>query len=150
MKPLLILLVSFALLHTANAQTSANLAAELQAADAANWPAINALLIAQRDEINATHTAQIAKLSAENAALLAQQTAALVEARADQQRAKAKLKLLVDGAKDALSKRTSAERLTAGNALLAKVTVSQSDDEKAALLQQQAEIAAKLKALETK
>lgn len=80
----------------------------------------------------------------------AQQTAVLAEAQAAQQRAEAKLKLLVDGAKDALSKPTSAERLAAGNALLAKVTASQSDEERAALLQQQAEIAAKLKAIEAK
>lgn len=71
----------------------------------------------------------------------------IAESQAAQQRAESKLKMLVDGAKDALTKATSAERLAAGNALLAKVTTSQSNEEKAALLQQQAEIAAKLKAL---
>lgn len=78
----------------------------------------------------------------------AQQTASLTEAQAGQRRAEAKLKLLVDGAKDALSKSTSAQRVAAGNALLAKVTASQTDEERAALMRQQAEIAAKIKALE--
>lgn len=156
MKHLVILLTSFALLSSASAQTSAALAADLQTIDASHWPAINALLIAQREELNAAHAATLAssaadfksQLSAANTArdtALAARVAALVE----QQRAEAKLKLLVDGAKDALSKATSEERLAAGNALLAKVQASQSDEEKAALLQQQAEIAAKLQALET-
>lgn len=77
----------------------------------------------------------------------AQQAAAATEAQVAQKRAEAKLKLLVDGAKAALSKPTSEQRLAAGNALLAKVSATQTDDERAALLQQQAEIAAKLKAL---
>lgn len=77
----------------------------------------------------------------------ARQEAAVADAQAAQSRAEAKLKLLVKGAKAALSKPTSEQRLAAGNALLAKVTATQTDEERAALMQQQAEIAAKLQAL---
>jgi|GEM_PF-3256961 len=47
------------------AQTSAQLAADLQAADAAHWPAIQALLIAQRDELTAAHLASLTDASAD-------------------------------------------------------------------------------------
>lgn len=83
-------------------------------------------------------------------ARIEQAGAAAAKAQAAQQRTEAKLKMLVDGAKDALSKRTSEQRLAAGNALLAQVTATQTDEERAALLKQQTEIAAKLKALEVK
>jgi len=83
-------------------------------------------------------------------ARMEQASAAMAKAQAAQQRAEAKLKMLVDGAKDALTKKTSEQRLAAGNALLAQVTANQTDEERAALMKQQTEIAAKLKALEVK
>lgn len=83
-------------------------------------------------------------------ARMEQASAAMAKAQAAQQRAEAKLKMLVDGAKDALTKKTSEQRLAAGNALLAQVTANQTDEERAALTKQQTEIAAKLKALEAK
>ncbi|MCF7785555.1 MAG: hypothetical protein K9N47_05500 [Prosthecobacter sp.] len=83
-------------------------------------------------------------------AKIEQASAAAAKAQEAQQRAEAKLKMLVDGAKDAMSKKTSEQRLAAGNALLTQVTASQTDEERAALLKKQTEIAAKLKALEAK
>jgi hypothetical protein len=83
-------------------------------------------------------------------AKLSEVTAAVAGAQAAQQRAEAKLKLLVDGAKEAISKPTSEQRIAASNALIMKVQASQSEEEKAALLQQQAEIAEKLAKLQAK
>jgi hypothetical protein len=63
------LLISFAFcllpLASGLAQTSAQLAADLQTADAAHWPAIQALLIAQRDELTAAHLASLTDASAD-------------------------------------------------------------------------------------
>jgi hypothetical protein len=68
MKHLLILLSFLALLSPAKAQSSASLAANLQSAE--NWSDINALLIAQRNEINAAHIASLATASADFTAKL--------------------------------------------------------------------------------
>lgn len=137
----------------ASAQSSVETAQAALSAE--QWTLVNAALIEQREAINAAHLAGIAAQAASQQETVARLTtqlaaaqAAQQRAEAAQQRAEAKLKLLVDGAKDALSKPTIAERLAAGNALLAQVQSSQSDEEKAALLKQQAEIAAKLEALE--
>jgi hypothetical protein len=58
---------AFCLLPLASglAQTSAQLAADLQTTDAAHWPAIQALLIAQRDELTAAHLASLTTASAD-------------------------------------------------------------------------------------
>lgn len=112
------------------------------------WSLVNAALVEQREALVAAYTATIAEAAAAQQQQVADVTAQLITAQAAVARANAKLQVLVDGARDALSKPTSVERLAAGNALLAKVTASQAEDEKSALRQQQAEIAAKLKALE--
>jgi hypothetical protein len=63
MKHLLIFLSLLALLSPAKAQSSASLAANLQSAE--NWADINALLIAQRNELNAAHIASLATAAAD-------------------------------------------------------------------------------------
>lgn len=145
-KALFILLVS---VLTCAAQTPAPTATD--AAKAAltddQWSLVNAALLEQRDALVAAHTSAIAEATAAQQQQVADLMSQLVAARAGQTRATAKLKVLVDGAKDALSKKTSEQRLAAGNALLAQVTASQTDEERTSLLRQHAEIAAKLKAL---
>lgn len=81
------LLISFAFcllpLASGFAQTSAQLAADLQAADASHWPAIQALLIAQRDELTAAHLASLTAASADFKTKLATLTKARDTATAD-------------------------------------------------------------------
>lgn len=73
---------------------------------------------------------------------------AAVKAQAKQTKAETKLKALVDGAKDALGRASSAEVTRAIKELLPKMKASQHDEDRAALLSQQAEIVAKLAALD--
>jgi hypothetical protein len=86
---------------------------------------------------------------------IATQAALVVTANADKQaaidaktHAETKLALLISGAEAAMSFPTSEECLAAGQALLAQARSLQMDDQKAALLKQQADIAAKLAALQ--
>ncbi len=80
-----------------------------------------------------------AKFTAHAAALAAAQTA--------QTNAEAKLETLIAGAKLAISKNTSAERLAAAAEMLAKVQATAADAERDELEKQAAEIAAKIQAL---
>ena len=69
MKKTLLLLVAWSHCLTVSAQDSAQLAADLQTTDAAHWPAIEALLKAQRSELTAAHLATLAAAAAESKAL---------------------------------------------------------------------------------
>ena len=149
MKTTLIFLIScLACILPCAAQSAAETAKASLSAE--QWTLVNAALIEQREALNAAHVASIAKFTASYQQSIADLTKQLGPAQAAQARAESKLKVLVDGAKDALSKKTSEERLAAGNALLSKVQASQSEEEKVKLQAQQVEIAAKLAALEAK
>lgn len=65
MNRFLTLLAVAAFTVSAAAQTSASLAADLQAADAAHWPAINDFGVKLRDELKAAHVAQLASATAD-------------------------------------------------------------------------------------
>lgn len=99
--------LAFSLLPFAfcTAQTSAQLAADLQAADAAHWPAIQALLIAQRDELNAAHLASLTAATAEF-------KAKLVALTADRDESVASLTALKQRIEAELSARLAAEQAT--------------------------------------
>jgi|GEM_PF-4539591 len=73
--------------------------------------------------------------------------AALAAAQTAQTKAEAKLETLIAGAKLAISKNTSAERLAAAAEMLAKVQATADDAERAELEKQAAEIATKIQAL---
>jgi len=95
MKFLLIILATFtASIAALHAQTSATLAADLQAADAAHWPTIIALLKAQRAELTAAHVASLAAAATDSTAALKAAAAREAEAKAAQQKADADLAAL--------------------------------------------------------
>jgi hypothetical protein len=77
-----------------------------------------------------------------------QRLADVATAQAAQAAAEVKLKALVDGTTAVLALPTADQQIAAGQALIAKVQASEADAQKAALLQQQADIAAKLAALQ--
>lgn len=96
MKLLLLTLLTFltGAALTCSAQTSAALATDLQAADAAHWPAIDALLKAQRAELTAAYVASLAAANTDNAAALKAAAAREAQAIAAKQAAEADLAAL--------------------------------------------------------
>ena len=80
-------------------------------------------------------------------AKFAAQAAALAAAQAAQTNAETKLQTLIAAAKAAGGKKTAAERATATTEMLAKVTATAADAERAELVRQSADIAAKIAAL---
>jgi hypothetical protein len=95
MKFFLIILAAFtASIAALHAQDSASLAADLQAADAAHWPAIDALLKAQRAELTAAHVASLAAANADTVADLRAAAAREAEALTAKQAAEADLAAL--------------------------------------------------------
>lgn len=89
-----------------------------------------------------------AGLEAWAADLQAASATAVQEASAKQATAEAKLKQLVDGAKEALTKKTSAERVIAAQALLQKVEMSGKAKRLAEIIEQRQKLAAEAAALE--
>ena len=74
-------------------------------------------------------------------------SAAVQDASAKQATAEAKLKQLVDGAKEALTKKTSAERVIAAQALLQKVEMSDNAKRLAEIIEQRQKLDAEATAL---
>jgi hypothetical protein len=87
-------LAGLVLTASAFAQDSATLAADLQAADPAHWPAIDALLKAQRAELTAAHVASLAAANADTVADLRAAAAREAEALTAKQAAEADLAAL--------------------------------------------------------
>lgn len=87
-------LAGLVLTASAFAQTSADLAADLQAAAPAHWPAIDALLKAQRAELTAAHVASLATAAADSTAALQAADAREAAAKTAQQTAEADLAAL--------------------------------------------------------
>jgi len=111
MKKFLLILAAFCFSISASAQ-SGKLATDLQAADAAHWPAINALLIAQRDELTASNLATLSSAAADF-------KSKLEAANTERDAALAKFSALQDQVSTVLNAQLSA--------LAPQLTVAQSD-----------------------
>jgi len=111
MKKFILILSVFLFSISASAQ-SGKLATELQSADAAHWAAINALLIAQRDELTASNLETLSSAAADF-------KSKLEAANAERDAALAKLSTLQDQVSTVLNAQLSA--------LAPKLTVAQSD-----------------------
>jgi len=105
-------LAGLVLTASAFAQTSAALAADLQAADAVHWPAIDALLKAQRAELTAAHVASLAAANADNAAALKAAATREAEALTAKQAAEADLAALKSRINTVLNNLLNAELQT--------------------------------------
>lgn len=108
---LLILLSTFCFSISAFAQqSSAQLAADLQSADPAHWPAIEALLKSQRAELVAAHEAALAAAAADFKAARQTQSAALAAAKTERDAAKTALAAKTQRIQEVLGSRLKAEQ----------------------------------------
>lgn len=139
----------FVLCPSLFAQDSAALAKDLQTADAAHWPAINALLIAQRAELVAAHRDALKATQAEHAAALADltaQRAADLSAAALAKEEAARLKALLTKRRDAESATGRGTKLLLLEDLLTEAAKPEAQREVETLEAEQSALAAKLKA----
>lgn len=142
------------------AEDSAQLAADLQSADPAHWPAIEVLLKAQRAELNAAHLATLTTAAAESKAKTDDLAAQLITAKQEAQQALAaktaaetelaanieRQAQLVTAAKQALSSGTTSAKLAAVSAVLVGAQKSTDDRKREALQKELDEAAAALAA----
>lgn len=154
MKHLLILLSAFCFSISAFAQSAA-LAADLQSADAEHWPAINKLLIAQRNELTAAHLAALKAVHAKQAVVLkaaqdaqAAAAAAMLAAQAESTRLKEILakRLAVESAENTRLKLASGPAAKALQDILTEAAKPEVQREVETLEAEQAALVDKLKA----
>lgn len=157
---ILVLCSLFSVLGSSHAQDSAALAADLQSADPAHWPAIEALLKAQRAELTAAHLATLTTAAAESKAKTDDLAAQLITAKQEAQQAAAaktaaetelaanieRQAQLVTAAKQALSSGTTSAKLAAVTAVLVEAQKSTDDRKREALQKELDEAAAALAA----